>query len=78
MRIFVSGAAGFVGSRLSKALLDRGDTVLGHDNFDPYYAREHKTRHLRDLTPNPPLRSSGEGGSDLTWIPLSICSPIAR
>jgi UDP-glucuronate 4-epimerase len=23
--------------------------VVGHDNFDPYYAREHKERHLRDL-----------------------------
>jgi UDP-glucuronate 4-epimerase len=48
-KIFVTGAAGFVGSRLSKALLDRGDTVVGHDNLNDYYAREHKERHLRDL-----------------------------
>ncbi len=48
-KIFVTGAAGFVGSRLSKALLDRGDTVIGHDNLNDYYAREHKDRHLRDL-----------------------------
>jgi UDP-glucuronate 4-epimerase len=48
-KIFVTGAAGFVGSRLSKALLDRGDTIIGHDNLNDYYAREHKERHLRDL-----------------------------
>jgi UDP-glucuronate 4-epimerase len=49
MKILVTGAAGFVGSRLAKALLERGDEVVGHDNFDPYYGREHKERHLRDL-----------------------------
>jgi UDP-glucuronate 4-epimerase len=49
MRVFVTGAAGFIGSRLSKALLERGDQVIGFDNFDPYYAREHKVRHLADL-----------------------------
>lgn len=49
MRVFVTGAAGFIGSRLSKALLHRGDQVIGFDNFDPYYAREHKARHLADL-----------------------------
>lgn len=49
MRVFVTGAAGFVGSRLSKALLARNDEVIGLDNFDPYYDRLHKDRHLRDL-----------------------------
>jgi len=29
MKVFLTGAAGFVGSRLSKALLARGDTVIG-------------------------------------------------
>ena len=49
MKTFVTGAAGFVGSRLTRALLDRGDYVVGHDNFDLYYPRVHKERHLRDL-----------------------------
>src|SRR5438309_5447417 len=51
MKIFVTGAAGFVGSRLARALLDRGDMVIGHDNLNDYYSREHKQRHLRDLLP---------------------------
>ena len=53
MKILITGAAGFVGSRLAKSLLARGDSVVGHDNFDPYYDRVHKDRHLRDLLPNP-------------------------
>jgi UDP-glucuronate 4-epimerase len=52
MKTLVTGAAGFIGSRLARRLLDRGDAVVGIDNFDPYYAREHKDRHLRDLLPD--------------------------
>jgi dTDP-glucose 4,6-dehydratase len=32
-RTVVTGAAGFIGSHLSEALLDRGHTVVGVDNF---------------------------------------------
>ena len=53
MRVFVTGAAGFIGSRLSKALLDRGDQVVGFDNLNDYYDLSHKHRHLSDLTPPP-------------------------
>src|SRR6266550_9577727 len=49
MKVFVTGAAGFVGSRLSKALLNRGDSVVGFDNLNDYYPLEHKERHLADL-----------------------------
>ena len=52
MKVFVTGAAGFIGSRLSRTLLSRGDQVIGLDNMDPYYALEHKERHLRDLRPD--------------------------
>jgi UDP-glucuronate 4-epimerase len=47
--ILVTGAAGFVGSRLARRLLDLGCRVVGHDNLNDYYALEHKKRHLRDL-----------------------------
>jgi dTDP-glucose 4,6-dehydratase len=33
MRIVITGAAGFIGSHLSEALLDRGHTVVGIDNL---------------------------------------------
>ena len=39
----------FCGQPIEPGLLDRGDEVVGHDNMDPYYALEHKKRHLRDL-----------------------------
>lgn len=49
MKVFVSGAAGFIGSRLTRALLERGDCVVGFDNFDPYYSAALKQLHRRDL-----------------------------
>jgi len=37
MKILVTGAAGFIGFHTSKLLLERGDTVVGLDNFNDYY-----------------------------------------
>jgi nucleoside-diphosphate-sugar epimerase len=50
-RILVTGAAGFIGSHLSEALIERGDEVVGIDNFDPFYPREVKERNLSGLLP---------------------------
>jgi len=38
MSILVTGAAGFIGSHLCDALLERGETVVGLDSFDDFYA----------------------------------------
>ncbi len=37
MKILVTGAAGFVGFHTARQLLERGDTVVGLDNFNDYY-----------------------------------------
>ncbi len=47
--ILVTGAAGFIGSHLSEALVDRGDRVIGLDNFDPYYDPAIKRENVAEL-----------------------------
>jgi UDP-glucuronate 4-epimerase len=37
MKVLVTGAAGFIGFFTAKQLLERGDTVVGLDNFNDYY-----------------------------------------
>jgi UDP-glucuronate 4-epimerase len=45
----VTGAAGFIGSHVSEALIARGHEVTGVDNFDAFYARDVKERNLSGL-----------------------------
>ncbi len=46
MKAIVTGAAGFIGSHLSSALLDSGASVTGIDCFTDYYARPLKDANL--------------------------------
>ena len=52
MRILVTGAAGFIGAHTAKALLARGDDVIGIDNFNPYYDLALKRARLDELKNN--------------------------
>jgi UDP-glucuronate 4-epimerase len=45
-RVLVTGGAGFIGSNVVKALIDRGDEVSIVDNFDPFYPERLKRRAL--------------------------------
>jgi len=46
MKVLVTGAAGFIGSKLSLRLLERGDEVIGIDNLNDYYDVELKKKRL--------------------------------
>jgi len=46
MRALVTGAAGFIASHLTSALLDRGAEVIGLDCFTDYYPRRVKEENL--------------------------------
>lgn len=49
----VTGAAGFIGSRLSLGLLDSGRSVIGVDAFMDFYPRWIKEKNLKDLVARP-------------------------
>jgi UDP-glucuronate 4-epimerase len=51
MKILVTGAAGFIGFYTARALLDRGDEVIGLDNMNAYYDVALKETRLAQLTP---------------------------
>ena len=56
MTTIVTGAAGFIGSHVAAALLERGEQVLGIDNLNDYYSVELKKARLGRLADNPGFR----------------------
>jgi len=49
MKILVTGAAGFIGSKLMYTLRKRGDEVVGIDNFNDYYDPRLKEARCREF-----------------------------
>ena len=49
MKILVTGAAGFIGSKIACLLASRGDEVVGLDNVNDYYDVRMKAGRLRQL-----------------------------
>lgn len=52
MRVLLTGAAGFIGFHVAKALLARGDEVIGVDNLNDYYDVALKQARLDQLLPH--------------------------
>jgi len=52
-RTLVTGAAGFIGMHVARALTDRGADVVGVDNFDPYYDTALKEARVATLAARP-------------------------
>lgn len=55
MKVFITGAAGFIGSSLALSLLARGDEVVGVDNLNDYYDVNLKRARLERV------RQAGKG-----------------
>jgi nucleoside-diphosphate-sugar epimerase len=54
--VVVTGAAGFIGSHLAEALVERGHEVVGIDCFTPAYPPAEKRRNLGQLRSHPAFR----------------------
>ena len=74
-RLFVTGAAGFIGSHLCEALLGAGHQVSGMDNFDPFYPRAVKERNLEALRGQEGFRFA-EGDVERDPLPLDHVDAI--
>ena len=46
MKILVTGVAGFIGSFLTRRLVEKGHDVIGIDNFDDFYSKKSKEFNL--------------------------------
>ena len=49
MKILVTGGAGFIGFHVTKALLDRGESVIIVDNFNDYYDPKIKYNRIKQI-----------------------------
>ena len=78
-RVVITGAAGFIGSHLSEALLDRGDAVVGIDNLstgDPANLARLADRDFRFIRHDVSNYISVDGPVDAVLHWASPASPI--
>jgi len=61
-RFLVTGAAGFIGSHTAIRLLERGDHVVGLDNFNDYYDPARKRSNLQDV------RTAAKASGTFTFV----------
>ena len=66
----VTGAAGFIGSNLVDALLQRGDRVIGVDQFNDYYDPAQKRRNIAHLAANENFELIEDTIQNMDWVSL--------
>ena len=62
--ILITGVSGFIGSTLAEALLERGDQVVGLDNFNDFYDPARKRANLEAF----------ENHDNFTLYEIDICN----
>ncbi len=67
--VLVTGAAGFIGSHTAEALLRRGTSVVGIDNFDPYYDVAIKRRNVQEIE-----TTAEQAGTSFAMAEGDICN----
>ena len=67
MNILVTGAAGFIGSQLCRALIQTEASVIGVDSFTDFYPRWMKEKNIRPLLNHPKFKFLSE---DITRLDL--------
>lgn len=72
MTVVVTGAAGFIGFHVARALLDQGQAVLGIDNLNDYYDVGLKRARLAQLTDHPEFRFVEADIADRNRIPALL------
>lgn len=52
MKILITGGAGFIGSHLTRRLLEEEEKVVAIDNFDPFYSVTEKKNNIKGFLKN--------------------------
>ncbi len=68
--ILVTGCAGFIGSHLCESLLSHGASVVGVDNFDPFYGRDRKEKNLAEVAQTDPKKR-------FSFLEIDVCNENA-
>ncbi len=80
MAVLITGAAGFIGAHVARALLSAGETVLGIDSLNAYYPIALKQARLgRLIGPHPAFRFVQADFADCAALAAAIdATPIDR